>query len=58
MRRDEEISGDYGYDLVHEEVGPVPVPEDTTGLGYGSAPPAGGKDDLSTDVSYDEAHDF
>jgi hypothetical protein len=58
MERDEEISGDYGYDLAHEETGPVQAPADTTGHEHGSAPPVGGKDDLSTDVSYDEAHDF
>jgi hypothetical protein len=60
MKRDEELPGDYGYDLVHEDIGPVRAPADPTGHGHGhgSAPPPSGKDDVSTDVSYDEAHDF
>ena len=58
MQRDPSTPGDYGYDLVHEETGAVPAPADPAGHEQGSAPPAGGTDDLDGDLGYDEAHDF
>ena len=50
-----DLSGDYGYDLAHDDVQAerpaAPEPE-------GSPPrPAGGQD-LGSDLEYDEAHDF
>jgi hypothetical protein len=53
-----QASGDYGYDLAHEEIGRVPAPGATTGHEHGGAPPAGGRDHRSEDLGYDEAHDF
>jgi hypothetical protein len=54
MGRTQEPGGDYGYDLVHEEVrstdGRPADPAD-------SAPPAT-PDDGAGDHGYDEAHDF
>jgi hypothetical protein len=58
MGRDQEIAGDYGYDLAHEEIGPVTARGGTTGESHGSAPPARDKDEPSEDLSYDEAHGF
>jgi hypothetical protein len=51
-----ETSGDYGYDLVHEEVGAA-TPATSPGPG-GSPPPSGRTTDHSEDLAYDEAHDF
>jgi len=54
-RQSDETSGDYGYDLVHEEAGrqaSKPGPEPSGG------PPADGIDDVQGDYGYDEAHDF
>ncbi len=55
MDREHEPGGDYGYDLVHEDLRsatgrPTPV--------GGEAPPASGPEDTSGDYGYDEAHDF
>jgi hypothetical protein len=62
MERDQEIAGDYGYDLAHEEVGRAKATEKTTGHTTGqqggSASPVGGRDDRSEDFGYDQAHDF
>ncbi|MCV2487755.1 hypothetical protein OF117_00140 [Geodermatophilus sp. YIM 151500] len=56
QRRD--ASDDYGYDLVHEEVGgsaPPPAP----GRGRPeAASPSGSPADTGGDYGYDEAHDF
>lgn len=54
MGREQEPGGDYGYDLVHEEVPAARRPE---GDG-GDAPPVGRPEDRSGDYGYDEAHDF
>ena len=53
MGRQQEPGGDYGYDLVHEEVR-TGRPE---GTGDRAAPPPG-PEDSSGDYGYDEAHDF
>ena len=58
MERDRETAGDYGYDLAHEETGQVTAPDDRTDLSHDSSPPASGKDELSGDLGYDEAHGF
>ncbi len=55
MGREQEPGGDYGYDLVHEDLRTAAGrPERTSG----EAPPAGGGEDRSGDYGYDEAHDF
>ena len=61
MARNQE-AGDYGYDLVHEEIGRAPAaggkaagPSDQPG---GSASTRGRRADDSGDLGYDEAHDF
>jgi len=51
-----QTSGDYGYDLVHEEIGAAP-PASSPGPG-GSPPPSGRTTDHTEDLAYDEAHDF
>jgi hypothetical protein len=64
--RDQDVAGDYGYDLAHEEIGRVTAPDDTTGHTtgdatgdpHGSASQAAGKDEPSADLGYDEAHGF
>jgi hypothetical protein len=49
-------SGDYGYDLVHEEVGGQAPPAPPS---RGGSPPAGDRSgDPAEDLAYDEAHDF
>ncbi len=48
-------SGDYGYDLVHQEVG---AGDGRPAQEHGSAPPAASADDSGGDLGYDEAHDF
>ena len=58
MTQSLEPAGDYGYDLVHQEVAaarpvaPRPAAEHRT-----PAPVSGGHD-LADDLAYDEAHDF
>jgi hypothetical protein len=59
MERDQDGAGDYGYDLVHEEVGraaggPPAAPSDQEG---GASTVRRDADD-SGDLGYDEAHDF
>jgi hypothetical protein len=58
MERDQEIAGDYGYDLAHEEIGRAKATENATGQPGGGASPVGGQDDGSEDFGYDQAHDF
>lgn len=58
MQPNQSEPGDYGYDLVHQEVAaarpvpPRPAPERMTDV------PAGARHDLADDLAYDEAHDF
>jgi hypothetical protein len=58
MTQGPQASGDYGYDLAHEELSgrrtaaPRPEPE------RAGPAPAGGSDDQDEDFGYDEAHDF
>ena len=54
MGRTQEPDGDYGYDLVHEDV------RSGTGRPAESAdrPPPAVPDDGAGDHGYDEAHDF
>ena len=57
MTQQPEPSGDYGYDLVHEEVSRGKARAGTTGPQPQGATP-GGPPDAGQDYSYDEAHDF
>ena len=57
-QREPEASGDYGYDLAHEEVrGGRPRDERGT-REHGPAKHADGRADQGQDLAYDEAHDF
>ena len=55
MGRQQEPGGDYGYDLVHEDLPAAAARPDS---GSREAPPATGAEDRSGDYGYDEAHDF
>jgi hypothetical protein len=53
----QDTSGDYGYDLVHEDVQAGRQPENSVRREPAApAKPAGA--DLDTDLGYDDAHDF
>jgi hypothetical protein len=55
MGRQHEPGGDYGYDLVHEELaGAADRPDDESR----AAAPAPGPAEPAGDHGYDEAHDF
>ena len=60
--RDQESTGDYGYDLVHEDIGHRGSAGDTAAPPAGaprpSGPPAGAEPGLANDLGYDEAHGF
>ena len=62
MDRAQEPSGDYGYDLAHEETGRGQARGAMTGQEQVSTSPPGRTvdldQDLSQDLSYDEAHGF
>lgn len=51
-----DTSGDYGYDLVHEDVGSARPP--ARGSGVEDAERATRSGDQDGDYGYDEAHDF
>jgi hypothetical protein len=55
MGKEQQPGGDYGYDLVHEDVPAAAAPPDT---GSGKAPPPTDPEDRPGDYGYDEAHDF
>ena len=57
MKR-QDTSGDYGYDLAHQDADAPRTPDRPTRQTPGSPPRAAGKDDRDEDISYDEAHDF
>ena len=54
MGREQDPGGDYGYDLVHEEVRAPARPE----ADRPEAPPAPEPDGSTGDYGYDEAHGF
>lgn len=58
--REQEYAGDYGYDLVHEEVKRqgAPDPADRSGNQRPGNPPPGSGGEPAPDLSYDEAHGF
>jgi hypothetical protein len=60
---DRESSGDYGYDLAHENMAHENVPRAAAHDGpsdreRAGASPAAAKPDPDQDFGYDEAHDF
>ena len=55
MGREQQPGGDYGYDLVHEDVRTRAARPDS---GPEETPPATGAEDRPGDYGYDEAHDF
>jgi hypothetical protein len=59
---DRDSSGDYSYDLAHEEIGRATAGRKASGRATGperdSASSTGSTDDRSGDLTYDEAHDF
>ena len=55
---DREPSGDYAYDLAHENVPRVAAHDDQSRRARAGASPAGARPDLDQDFGYDEAHDF
>ncbi|MCW2530993.1 MAG: hypothetical protein JWP62_563 [Blastococcus sp.] len=58
QQRPEDLSGDYEYDLAHEQTGGRGQgPGERRGERSGPAP-AGRQVELDQDMSYDEAHDF
>ena len=58
MEPGQQSAGDYGYDLVHEDVGRPPARPGTPRDRKDSARPARATDAGSGDLGYDEAHDF
>jgi hypothetical protein len=62
MERHDEVTGDYGYDLAHEEVGRGTARNDATdrtaGGPHGTAARTGATEETAADLSYDEAHGF
>jgi hypothetical protein len=57
-QRREDVSGDYEYDLAHEQTGgPGTASAERRGDRPGLAP-AGREVEFDQDMSYDEAHDF
>jgi hypothetical protein len=58
MEREQASAGDYGYDLVHEEVAPGSSRPQPSPDPHDSPSPASGGDDPGGDLSYDESHDF
>jgi hypothetical protein len=58
MEPDEQRAGDYGYDLVHEDVGRPRPRHGDAGDRHGSPTPIRAEDAGSGDLGYDEAHDF
>ena len=53
-----EPSGDYGYDLVHEEIARGRTAGRRRVGEQGSGHPAADRADSAADLEYDEAHDF
>jgi hypothetical protein len=61
MTNGRQTSGDYGYDLAHEDRPDALAPDVRPGHEAGSTTPAGRQDEQDEqdqDLSYDEAHDF
>ena len=58
MGREQEPSGDYGYDLAHEATGRRPAAVDGPGGAQHEHGPVDGQAGQGEDLGYDEAHDF
>jgi len=58
MEPGQQSTGDYGYDLVHEDVGRPAARPGTPPDRPAGARPASAEDAGSGDLGYDEAHDF
>jgi len=58
MERDQPSAGDYGYDLVHEEVASGSTRPEPPADPHDSPSPARGGDEPGGDLSYDQSHDF
>ena len=56
--QDQQASGDYGYDLAHEEVARSRPPGDRPDPEHRGSSPAGRPTDTDQDYGYDEAHSF
>ena len=54
---DEQPAGDYGYDLVHRDVGPAGSRTDRPSPPAPATPPLR-REDQGDDYGYDEAHSF
>ena len=57
MDRHRDPSGDYGYDLVHEETQASRLPDDAPAPEHTEHAPMR-PEDLTGDYGYDEAHGF
>jgi hypothetical protein len=60
-QRQPDSGGDYGYDLVHEDVAPGAAadrPGERAGTSPLDDPPGRRREEPSGDLGYDEAHDF
>ena len=58
MDSQQNTSGDYGYDLVHEALGRPATPEQPAGGEQREQRPARARTERDGDLEYDEAHDF
>ena len=58
MDRDQDTSGDYGYDLVHEAARRPGSPETPAPPVDPERRPVNDRPDSGGDLEYDEAHDF
>ncbi len=58
MDRQDDTSGDYGYDLAHEATGRRNTPTPRTGGEQAERRPVERRSERTGDLEYDEAHDF
>jgi hypothetical protein len=56
-QQDQEPSGDYGYDMAHEQTRGAPAPEESRRQRHATPGPTG-TTDRGEDYGYDEAHGF
>jgi hypothetical protein len=56
--RQQDMDGDYGYDLAHEATGRGRASEERPQGAEAERPPADVPADQGQDLGYDEAHDF
>ena len=58
MDSQQDTTGDYGYDLVHEAAGRSAEPPQPAGGAQQEHRPEGAAGESGGDLEYDEAHDF